>query len=88
MTCSGDEKPFPAAQAFCSSWALVVRGSHMGTLSAGRPLVVNRVVTGVLGVGKPSAENRYLLSTRKSTLEYSFMSTANAGNASSTKPTL
>ena len=80
--------PSWAAQAFYSSWPLVVWGSHMGTLSARRPFVMNRVITGAFGVGKPSAENRYLVSTRKSRLEYSLMSIANAGNASSTKPTL
>ena len=80
--------PSWAAQAFYSSWPLVVWGSHMGTLSARRPLVMNRVITGAFGVGEPSAENRYLVSTRKSRLEYSLMSIANAGNASSTKPTL
>ena len=65
--------PFQAAQAFCSSWALMVWGSHMGTLRARRPLLVNRVVTGALGVGKPSAEHRYLVSIRIYTLEYRFI---------------
>ena len=71
--------PFQAAQAFCSSWALMVWGSHMGTLRARRPLLVNRVVTGVLGVGKPSAEHRYLVSIRIYTLEYRFIEHSKCG---------
>ena len=79
-------RTYQPPHAFSSTRALKASGSHTGTQRTEKPFRLDKMITNVVNVGKPSPAAIHLLSTRKSTQEKGLMNVTNVGNSLSTVP--